>query len=134
MQVQLIPLIVVNDVSANVGYLEKHLGFSAHRIADGGEFAVMVYRGVFLMLESRRLYTSSREVAFGDNQVGLGMEILIRVPDIDDVYSKARDNGAKIIRTIHSIAETAEFNIRRFSTSLPEGYMLTFFEYIHSGW
>ncbi len=132
MQAQLIALIVVDDIAATVEYLENRLGFAMHRISDGGEFAVMVFRGVFLMLESRRLYTSSREVAFGENPLGLGMEILLKIPDVDDAYHKVRASGAVITRTIHSVAETAEFNIRRFSTVLPDGYTITFFDYVHT--
>jgi hypothetical protein len=131
MQAQIIPLLVVNEVAANVEYLEKRLGFSVHRMSDGGEFAVMVYRGVFLMVESRRLYTSSRDVNFGENPVGLGTEILIRIADVDEVYGQVRENGADLIRTIHSIAETAEFDIRRFSAALPDGHTITFFDYVH---
>ncbi len=134
MQAQLIPLLVVDDVTANVEYLEKRLGFSLHRMSDGGEFAVMDYRSVFLMLESRRLYASSRGVDFGENQLGIGTETLIKVADVDDVYSKARDNGADIKRAIHSVAETTEFNIRRFSVGLPDGYTITFFTYVHVDW
>jgi uncharacterized glyoxalase superfamily protein PhnB len=134
MQAQIIPLLVVNDVSANIEYLEKCLGFSTHRLSDGGEFAVMVYRGAFLMIESRRLYASSRKMSFGEGAVGLGTETLIKVSDVEYVYNLARNNGAEIARAIHSVAETAEFNIRRFSVSLPDGYLLTFFDYVHAEW
>lgn len=134
MQAQIIPLFIVNDVSANIAYLEKHLGFSVRRIADGGEFAIVSYQEAFLMLESRRLYASSRSVSFGEPAAGQGMEILIKVSDVDEVYQAARVSGATIVRVIHSVAETVEFNIRRFSVALPDGFVITFFNYVHTEW
>lgn len=132
MHAQIIPLFVVSDVAANIEYLERTLGFRLHREADGGHFAVMEYRGAHLMLQSKRFYSWSRDVSLEDKPLGLGIEILIRVRGVEEVYAAAVANDAVVSRHLHSIAESLEYCIRRFSAALPDGYAITFHEYVHT--
>ena len=129
MTAEIIPLLVVKDVAANIDYLTKTLGFEFVRAEDGGQFAVMKYHGARLMLQSRQLYAFSRKVSFDEVTVGQGVEILIKINGVDEVFQTVREKGANITRPIHSVAETEHTAIRRFSAALSDGYVITFFEY-----
>ena len=129
MKAEIIPLLIVKDVAANVEYLEDALKFKLDRLSDGNEFAVMKYLGATLMLQSQRLYASSRNISPEECTLEHGIEILLRIRGVDEAYEQARKK-ARIIRQLHSVSENFESSIRRFSVALPDGHIITFFEYI----
>lgn len=128
MLAKMIPLIMVKDVKINVEYLIKTLGFHLDWVDDAGNSAVMNCCGALLMLQS-----SNRDASLDGGRVQHHVEILIRIQGgVDEIYGRAFSRGAIISRHLNSVMESQGLVIRRFSVSLPDGYSVTFFEYVSS--
>lgn len=128
MQAEIIPLIVVKDVSANVKYLETVFGFEIRHQAFAGEFVAMEYHGATFELQSSRLYECGCKKTPEGSDRGKNIEIQLRIQGVRGVYTEAVHNGAIIISHLNSMEETRKLAILRFSAALPDGHVITFFE------
>lgn len=129
MKAEIIPLVIVNDVLETIKYLETYCKFELIRTAYQQEFAVMEYRGATLMLQSRKLYNQGRGVPIEEHR-GTGIEILVRIQGVMEAYIDTVNRGGTIVAHLHGVAETPESAVHRFSITLPDRQIITFFEYV----
>lgn len=123
----LIPLLIVNDVQKTVEYYVHKLGFGlAERRPGTGtpSFAVVRYKNVKIMFESKEIYEQPAGTPLADAPLGLGVELRISVSDGVGAYYaelKAMD-GVEIMRALAVDQQgLRQFTIRDFN-----GYIITF--------
>jgi predicted enzyme related to lactoylglutathione lyase len=132
MKAEIIPLLIVDDVPANVEYLEDTLGFGLDHTVDDEELAVMKYRGATVMIQNRKACAAGRGISTKEHIPADGIALLIRVDDIEQAYTEAQKNKARVTGYLQDIANTSGPSIRRFNVALPEGHIITLFSYIRN--
>lgn len=109
------PEMFVRDVAASVRFYAEELGFDALRVEP--DFAVLALGEAVIMLAHEGLYGSALPVARGG-----GLDIRIMVPDVDEMYRRARDRG---VRVVHEIGDRY-YGLRDFIIGDPDGFRLRF--------
>ncbi len=120
-----VPLLVVDDVGAAVGYYEDKLGFAREFVhpADAPVFATVRFEGARLMFESGAGFAAKYGMEAANWPWGRGVDLNVAMDgDIDAYYRQVTVAGAEIARPIF----TTGYGMRQFTVRDLSGYLLTF--------
>ena len=126
----LVPELDVSDLDYSLSVYIDMLGFSCRVTRPEERFAYLVREGVHLMLEEaagpgRRFHRAPLERPFGR-----GMNLQIRVADVDALYFSVEQAGLSIVIPLEERwyrQDQTEAGNRQFVMADPDGYLLRFF-------
>lgn len=113
-EVELTIELAVRDIQNSIDFYTKILGFTLHRIATDGKFAIISFGHSILML--------TEEVGLPEPRFKGLEEIRILVPDVDLVYEKVCERGGKVYKSL----EDASYGLRTFYIKDPDGAIIKF--------
>jgi catechol 2,3-dioxygenase-like lactoylglutathione lyase family enzyme len=111
------PEFFVPDVAASVRFYVDVFGFVALR--QEPDFAVVALGNAHVLL-AHDSFTSREALSAGPR--GVGLNIRIMVDDVNAMYRRARDGGARIA---HDIADR-DYGLRDFIVTDRDGFLLRF--------
>lgn len=116
------PILSVSDIDASIDYYTYKLGFSLNwRLADDDNAATFAS---IILGDSEILLGTIDFVPPADrDKLGAGIQLHVHVApevDIDQIFNRARERGAKIIKEI----ENREWGERAFVVHDRDGYNL----------
>ena len=126
----IVPELDVSDLDRSLAVYLDVLGFRCHVSRPEERFAYLVREDAHLMLEEaagpgRRFHTAPLEAPFGR-----GMNLQIRVSDVDALYARVRHAGLPIFIPLEERwyrQNRMEAGNRQFVMADPDGYLLRFF-------
>ena len=123
------PEFFVRDVDVSVAFYVDVLGFTLVRAEpEGGpphNFAV-VARGAVEFLFAHEAFLGSETRAALSHPRASGVDIRVMVADVDAVYARARERGAKIL---HHVKDQM-YGLRDFTLADPDGFRIRFAQQI----
>jgi catechol 2,3-dioxygenase-like lactoylglutathione lyase family enzyme len=126
----LVPELEVTDLDRSLAAYVDILGFHCQVLRPDERFAYLVRDGAHLMLEEasgpgRRFHSGPLDYPFGR-----GMNLQIRVSDVDALYAAVRRSDL-VIRVLLEERwyrhDQVELGNRQFVVADPDGYLLRFF-------
>jgi catechol 2,3-dioxygenase-like lactoylglutathione lyase family enzyme len=129
----LIPELDVEDLAASLRVYTGVFGFSVLFERPEEQFAYLDLEGVHLMLEEaagpgRRFRTAPLEKPYGR-----GVNLQIRVSDVDGLHRQAVHAGLAIVTDLEERwyrRDGQERGQRQFVVADPDGYLLRFYTYL----
>jgi catechol 2,3-dioxygenase-like lactoylglutathione lyase family enzyme len=126
----LVPELDVTDLERSLAIYVDVLGFRRQFIRPEERFAYLIREDVHLMLEEaggpgRRFHAAPLEFP-----LGRGMNLQIKVADVDALYADVRRSGLIIHIPLEERwyrQDQAEAGNRQFVVADPDGYLLRFF-------
>jgi catechol 2,3-dioxygenase-like lactoylglutathione lyase family enzyme len=125
----LVPELDVANLAASLAVYTAVFGFAVHVERPEERFAYLIRDGVHLMLEEadgpgRRFRTAPLEQPYGR-----GINLQIRVRDVDSLYARVKDAGLTFVIPLeerwYRQGDVARGN-RQFVVADPDGYLLRF--------
>jgi catechol 2,3-dioxygenase-like lactoylglutathione lyase family enzyme len=118
------PEFFVQDLDASIRFYVEKLGFAAVRREP--DFAVLALGRGFVLLAAEgavREHNMPRaDEWLAGAPRGIGVNVLMMIPDVDALHRRATANGATIAKEIGD----RSFGLRDFIVADPDGYLLRF--------
>lgn len=118
------PEFFVRDLQAAVDFYVEKLGFTIVR--QDTEFAVVIMDRAFVLLAAEGAVVEHKmpraDEWLAGAPRGIGVNVLIMVPSVDEMYQRAKSNGASIAKDIGD----RTYGLRDFIVADHDGYLLRF--------
>lgn len=134
---KLTPELSCTDITASLKFYVEALGFSIQYQRPTEGFAMLEREGSRLMLDQITPPDATSETArtwltgVMEYPFGRGINLQIETTNIDALYVKAQEKGARIFLSMEEKwyrADAVELGNRQFIAQDPDGYLLRFFQ------
>ena len=128
---QLIPELDVFDLEKSLEFYTKFIGFDVVYTREEDKFAFLQMENVQIMIQEIDFENNKWQVDTLKYPLGNGINFQIDVTNIDDIYSRLKENNYKIFVEIEENwyrKDNVLMGCKEFLVQDPNGYLLRFSE------